>query len=842
MGAANATEGSRTIRRSGGLFLSGAVVLAMLVAGALAAPLMTRLGWLADPLVQFPDGLDGEGLPLEPCRRFWLGTDALGRDVLSRLVHGARISLAVGGFSMVVAALIGTILGLVAGYFGGWWDRWISRGTEVMVTLPAVLLGVALAGLMDGRVVHLHPGWLPWHGLDFRLQKGLVSLLLVIGFLSWTLIARVIRAQVVSLKARAFVVAARALGASDFRILFRHILPNVMPTVVALGVLGTAGAILLEAGLGYLGVGVPEPAPTWGSMISQGQPYFVATPHVVVIPGMAVLVTVLAFNFLGQAMQDRLRAGGRLLVWAGLFLAVPGVIGTAVAADPAGSSARRGGVLRLAYPSDWRTLDPAIAFDITAMVLQRLAFESLVDIDDNNRVVPLAADSWEVSPDQRVYRFRLRSDLRFGHGRPVEAEDYAAAIQRVLDPKTGSPGATYFRGILGAGPFREGLTNGVSGLRVLSSGELEIELEKPEFVFRYVLAMPFGSAVPRELVRADAEAFRRRPVGSGPYRIAEWRRDVVYRFERNPHYRPGREAWVDGVSVMIGGDKALHTIMLENGELDIVPDVQHPDCVRLRQKPGWGERLMTLRMAATDYFFLNTEMKPFDDVRVRRAVFRAIDRGRLARLASPDFEVARGIVPPTMPGFEASAIPFGQDLDAARRLLAEAGYPDGFQTQLWYVTTPPYYAKIVSGIAADLRKVGIDVRLEPVVLPAFEVAVRSRRRVPCGFWGWVQDYPDPGNFLDVLLNGERITETDCNNCAFFNDSGVNRLLAQAGSLVDPAARARVFAEAERAILEAAPWVPVTHQTYPVVRHPRVQGLVQHPVWLYRLNRVWIDGR
>ncbi len=287
------------------LVLSGGIIIFLLTIAALTAPFLTHRKILADPLEQFKDGLDADGMPLPPSKRFLLGTDSLGRDVLSRAIHGARVSLVVGIAAMIIATLIGVNIGLLAGFFGGKTDTFLMRGTEVMMTIPSLLLAIAFAGFMDGKLIHLHPSSLPWHFLDIRLQQGITSIFLVIGLLSWTGIVRVVRGEVLGLKEREFVQAGRVLGASNGRLILRHILPNVLPTIIILAVMSTAGTILLEVGLAYLGIGArPLPAPSWGSMIAEGQPYFISAPHLVVAPGVAIVLTVLAFNLLGQGLQE----------------------------------------------------------------------------------------------------------------------------------------------------------------------------------------------------------------------------------------------------------------------------------------------------------------------------------------------------------------------------------------------------------------------------------------------------------------------------------------------------------------------------------------------------------
>lgn len=278
-------------------------MLGLILLAALA-PFLTRAGVLANPTQQMAEGLDSDGLPLPPSSRFPLGSDNLGRDVLARILHGARNSLWVGIASMLTATLIGVTTGLIAGFFGGKTDWILMRFTEINLALPAILLAIALAGLMDGRIVHLHPSFLPWHAMDLKMERGLLSVLMIVGLVCWPGMVRVIRAQVMVLREREFVTASQALGASSFHILLRHILPNILPLVFVLAVMTTANTILLESGLGYLGVGVPPPTPSWGSMIADGQPYFVAAPLIVIAPGLALALTVLGFNLLGQGLQE----------------------------------------------------------------------------------------------------------------------------------------------------------------------------------------------------------------------------------------------------------------------------------------------------------------------------------------------------------------------------------------------------------------------------------------------------------------------------------------------------------------------------------------------------------
>jgi peptide/nickel transport system permease protein len=288
------------------LFTSGLTLLACLALLALAAPLLTRAHLLHEPIAQDMAGLDADGMPLPPGSHYLLGTDSLGRDVLARVIYAARVSLVLGVCAMLFATVIGVGIGLVSGFYGGKLDLALMRFTEMNMTIPAILLAIAFAGLVDDRTLHLHPARLPWHFLDLQLKRGMVSLFIVVGFVCWPGMVRVVRGQVLAVKEREFVVASRVLGASDMRLMTRHVLPAVLPTVIVLAAMTTANTIALEAGLGYLGIGVPQPTPTWGGMIAEGQAYFVAAPILVIAPGMAILLTVLALNLIGQGLQEML--------------------------------------------------------------------------------------------------------------------------------------------------------------------------------------------------------------------------------------------------------------------------------------------------------------------------------------------------------------------------------------------------------------------------------------------------------------------------------------------------------------------------------------------------------
>ncbi|MET7508394.1 ABC transporter permease [Streptomyces albidoflavus] len=255
-------------------------VLALLLVAAMSAPLIAPYDPNAQDLLirlrppAWQDGGTGAHL---------LGTDQLGRDMLSRVIHGARVSLLVGAGAALLAGVIGTAVGLAAGYLGGWTDRTLMRLADVQLAFPSLLLALAVVGF---------------------LGSGLWLVVLVLGFTGWVSYARVVRSEVMSLRTRDFITEARAIGVTDVTIMRRHLLPNVMAPLATIGTLHVAAAIVAEASLSYLGLGVPKETVTWGAMLSDGQLYLGTSWWVAVFPGIALMLTSLAINITGDALRD----------------------------------------------------------------------------------------------------------------------------------------------------------------------------------------------------------------------------------------------------------------------------------------------------------------------------------------------------------------------------------------------------------------------------------------------------------------------------------------------------------------------------------------------------------
>jgi peptide/nickel transport system permease protein len=271
----------------------GFVVLLVVV--ALAAPLVVDALGLPGPDVQNPNLTNAFGSPLGPSAAHPFGVDQLGQDVASRVIYGTRVSLEVGVLGTAIATAIGVVVGVLAGFHRGWVDTVLSRLIDVVLSIPLLMLGLGLgaACAVRGCVKGL-------------VQPGIASIIFIVALANWTYIARIVRGLVLSLREREFVEAARALGASNTRIMLREILPNLLAPVIVYSTLLIPANILFEAALSFLGVGIRPPAVSWGEMIAQATPIFNTAWWYMTFPGLALLATVLAFNLLGDGLQDAL--------------------------------------------------------------------------------------------------------------------------------------------------------------------------------------------------------------------------------------------------------------------------------------------------------------------------------------------------------------------------------------------------------------------------------------------------------------------------------------------------------------------------------------------------------
>jgi len=258
------------------LAFAGFIIIVLIFVLAMLAPFIAPYD---------PNDINVKAILIGPSMQHWMGTDGLGRDVLSRMLHGGRISLLVGLVAVGISTLIGILLGAIAGFYRGWVDVFIMRLVDVMLSIPSFFLILAVIAF---------------------LTPSIINIMIVIGLTSWMGVTRLVRAEFLSLCEREYVMASRTLGARDYRLIFKHLLPNSLTPIIVSAVLGVAGAVLMESGLSFLGLGVQAPQASWGNILTDGKEYIQFAWWLSLFPGLAILITVLGYNLLGEGLRDAL--------------------------------------------------------------------------------------------------------------------------------------------------------------------------------------------------------------------------------------------------------------------------------------------------------------------------------------------------------------------------------------------------------------------------------------------------------------------------------------------------------------------------------------------------------
>jgi ABC-type transport system substrate-binding protein len=519
----------------------------------------------------------------------------------------------------------------------------------------------------------------------------------------------------------------------------------------------------------------------------------------------------------------RWRAAGCIV----LFLAGCGV--------SSGSEDHAGPFLRLADQDEVPTLDPARGYDTASWQFEEMLFNTLVDYDPAANLIGELATDWEISADHLTYTFHIRNDVRFSTGRPLVAGDVRYSIERVLRPRTRSQGAEFFRNIRGADTCTAAQCE-VEGIEIPAPHTVRFQLRAIDPLFLHKLAMPFAAAVPQEEVERWGEDFARHPVGSGPFVLAEWMPGQRLLFLRNPDYFVPGVPRLAGVLRLVGVNDDLAWLKYEAGQLDVanIPPAEFPRVIHAERYRPLLRHVTTMR---TQYVGMNCRMQPFTDRRVRQAMNFAVNKQKLLRLINDRGVVANGFLPPNMPGYNPNVRGYPFDPQRARELLAAAGYAAGFATTLW-ARSDDNTLRLAQAIQQDLAEVQVQVRIKPIAWAPFLEAVRQPDLVPMFLLGWEADFPDPSNFLEVLLHSKYIGS---NNDTNYSNPEVDALLDAAAHTADAAARLRLLQDVEQRAVADAPWIFLYHPVSYAVVNRRVRDFQLHPLRPARLDRVWLAG-
>lgn len=487
------------------------------------------------------------------------------------------------------------------------------------------------------------------------------------------------------------------------------------------------------------------------------------------------------------------------------------------------------------------TLDPHLSGDATSARYVVEIFSGLVTYNKDLELVPDLAETWDISDDGLVYTFALRQNAQFHNGKPVRAQDFKWSFERACDFRTGSSTAdTYLGDIEGCRDKLRGRVDEVSGVQVVDDYTLELTIDSPKAYFLAKLTYPTAYVLDRENVERGGRTWTERPNGTGPFQLEEFSFGESIILARNAEYYREPMPILDRINFTLSGGSAM--IRYENDELDMTP-VGINDIERVTDPNNpLNEDLEVSTRLSIFYIGFNQNQPPFDDPLVRRAFNMALDKEKIVSVVYKEtVAVANGIVPPGMPGYDNPALettPY--DPEAALELIYESSYgdPSEFPEITLYTTgaggSP---ARITEAIVASLNEAfGIEVAIQQTDWPTF-LADLSRETNPYQSYqvGWIADYPDPQNFLDILFHSE-----SRQNYMGYNNPELDSLLEAAGIEQDPDVRADLYRQAEQIIIDDAIWIPLYFDVEYWLIKPRVQGYEIPPMVIPTFQYVSIE--
>ncbi|NKL24564.1 ABC transporter substrate-binding protein [Rhizobium leguminosarum] len=490
---------------------------------------------------------------------------------------------------------------------------------------------------------------------------------------------------------------------------------------------------------------------------------------------------------------------------------------------------KQGGDIVVTYKDDITTLDPAIGYDWVNWSMIKSLYSRLMDYAPGTpNPVPSLADSFTVSPDGMTYTFKLHKGVKFSNGREVVASDVKYSIERAVDPKTQGPGAGFFGAIKGFEDETGGKTTTLSGIETPDDGTVIFNLSRPDATFLHVLAINFASVVPKEAVEAAAGDFGKKPVGSGTFILKDWTIGQQLVFERNKDYFVKGVPYIDSFKVEVGQEPLVALLRLQKGEVDIAGDGIPPaKFLEIKNSAEGAQMIVDGEQLHTGYITLNTKVKPFDNLKVRQALNMAINKDRITRILNGRATPANQPLPPLMPGYDKSFTGYAYDVAKAKALLAEAGYPDGFETVLYSTNTDPQ-PRIAQAIQQDLAAVGVKAEVRALAQANVIAAGGTEGEAPMiwsGGMAWIADFPDPSNFYGPILGCAGAVPGGW-NWSWYCNADLDKRAVAADSMSDPAKAAERTAAWDKIftdIMADAPWIPVINERRVVAKSLRMGG-------------------
>ena len=490
---------------------------------------------------------------------------------------------------------------------------------------------------------------------------------------------------------------------------------------------------------------------------------------------------------------------------------------------------KQGGAVVVTFKDDLATLDPAVGYDWQNWSIIKSIFSGLMDYEPGTtKLMPDLAQSYTISDDGLTYTFKLRPGLKFHNGRAVTSADVKYSIERAVNPKTQCPGAGYFSMIQGYDDEAAGKTTTLTGITTPDDRTVVFKLTAPNATFLHIMAINFAFVVPKEEVDKYGADFGHHPVGTGAFKFVEWQLGQKLVLERfKDYHRPG-VPYLDRLTFEFGQEPTVALLRLQRGEVDILGDGIPPaQFLQVTGDPKNKDLWVAGEQMHTGYITLNVKMKPFDNLKVRQAVNMALDKKRIIQIINGRAQVANQVLPPPLPGYDKNFQGYPFDPAAAKKLLAEAGYPDGFSTTLYATDTDPQ-PRIAQAIQQDLAAIGIKADIKSLSGAAVVEAGGTEGQAPMVWSGglaWIADFPDPSDFYTVILGCAGAVKGGW-NWPWYCNPELDKRAAAADAMVS-ASQQDQRAEAWKGIfddvMKDAPWVPIMNEKRYTMHADRVGG-------------------
>ncbi|MCM3568669.1 ABC transporter substrate-binding protein [Neobacillus mesonae] len=792
----------------------GVVIVGIWLVLAILAP------WLAP---HDPNKIDTASKLIPPNGEYLFGTDNFGRDIFSRIIYGARVTILSGIAAIGIASFIGISLGAVAGYFGGKLGNVIMRIMDMLLAFPSLILAMAIAA---------------------SIGPGLTGALIAVAVVSVPEFARLMYGQAIVIKEKEYIEASRAIGVSHQLILVRHVFPNAIAPLLVQISLSLGSAVLTTSSLSFIGLGVQPPTAEWGSMISYGRDYIVSGEWwMTTFPGLAIASVILGFislgdglsdwfNPYGQSLKNKLKQGRvnmkrRANIFILLFVMAAGLLLSACAenANQKANSNTKGtnqegkgdNTITIAYSQgSGQTMDPHEAGDLTSASYAFALYDQLVTsgteekdgkkVGRTDLIKPSLAESWEISKDGLEYTFKLRDDVKFTSGKPVNADAVLYSFERV---QTKGEGGSLYK-----------LSN-IKSVEKIDDKTVKFTLSKPNHLFlKYLATFTFSIVDPSVAKNNPDDYLTTHSAGSGAFKLESWDPATGAVFTANKNYWKGAPK-ADKVKIKYVKEASNRELFLENGDVDVALDIPAKDVKKLSAKDN-----MIISSQPTNrivYMGMNANFKPFNDVKVRQAMNYVIDQDKIIN----DVVYGQGAkmtssISHVSPAHTSNGYNYKYDLEKAKSLLSEAGYPNGFEFDLTVSSATQDYEDIAVILKSELEKIGVKMNIKLLAPAQYSETINGKKAA--AFLGkYTSLVNDPAYHYGFLLASD-----GASNYAAYNSKEVDSLLAQAMNEQDEAKRTAIYQQVQQKVTADAPWAYLYESNLIAGFNKDVKGYIFYP--------------